>query len=174
MKTTLNHSKIIVLSASLLFSSDTLINRAHSQGTPASALPASKLESATPAADQKEAEGTTNIVQKLADLPILKTNDPFANTFAMLKRAATDNPITSTLSAIGGNSGLQLRGSVVDSNNQRLALVEVGRTGVHVVREGDVLSLSGGGRSANVTIVQIHKQSVEVEFGNFEDSVIIR
>ncbi len=177
MKTTSKRTQALLLGTAVFFGSQAMQPLAQSQGNTTTLkpqpIPASKPPVITAETEQAK-EGTTNIIQKLADLPILKTNDPFANTFAMLKRAATDNPIATTLSNLSGNSGLQLRGSVVDSNNQRLALVEVGRTGVHVVREGDTLSLAGGGRSANVTILQINKQSVEVEFGNFEDSVIIR
>lgn len=162
----------LLLSATLLLGSEILYHQAHSQSSGLQSIPAAT--NAPVGATRTHEKSSTNIVKKLADLPILRTNDPFANTFAMLKRAATDNPITSTLSALSGNNGLQLKGSVVDEEGQRLALVEIGSTGVHVVREGDTLSLSGGGRSANVTIINIRRQSVEVEFGNFEDSVIIR
>ncbi len=173
MITKTKRPQTLLLSAALLMGSNAISQQVHSQASDAYATSTNRVDA--PQEQPKEPEeGTTNIVKKLANLPILKTNDPFANTFEMLKRAATDNPISNTIATLSGNSGLRLKGSVVDGSNQKLALIEVGNTGVHVVREGDTLRLSSGGRSANVTIRHIHRQSVEVEFGKFEDSVIIR
>ena len=136
---------------------------------------ADKAEATPSLATSGNESGTnTDLVDQIADLTTLQTNDPFANTFAMLKRAASDNPVTSTLSALSGSADLQLRGTIRDASDSTLALVEVGQTGVHVVRVGDTLSLSGGGRRANVTILAIHRQSIEVEYGNFEDAITIR
>jgi len=189
MKTTTSPTYTVLLGAAILFGLSNPNHKVHSQSplkantdsSKPTATPAA-LESNTPASaapptvalQENKPTQPSDILSELADVPTLQTNDPFANTFAMLQRATAENPITSTLNARSGSSDLQLRGTVVDANEQALALVEVGRTGVHVVRVGDTLSLSGGGRSANVTILAIHRQSIEVEYGNFEDSIIIR
>ena len=148
----------------------------HPQATEPIQSPPKKANAEAVATNAKEKATTTstNLIDKLADVANLETNDPFANTFAMLKRATEENPVTSTLNAITGSSDLQLKGTARDAANQALALVEVGSTGVHVVRVGDTLSLSNGGRRSNVTILAIHRQSIEVEYGKFEDSITIR
>ena len=180
MKTNKPRLTIFIIGTCLLLGPRSFVTELHSQalkqGQPTLSQPTRLQASATQEPEREpEPENTsTNILNKLADIPTLQTNDPFANTFAMLQRAAADNPITTTLSAMTGSSDLQLKGTVVDSADTSLALVEVGKTGVHVVRVGDTLSLSGGGRSANVTILAIHRQSIEVEYGNFEDRIVIR
>ena len=181
MKTNKPRITIFIIGVSLLLGPPNLVTQLQSQASKqrqATLTQPSRLQATAvaqkPEPDPKPENISTNIINQLADIPTIQTNDPFANTFAMLQRAASDNPITSTLSAMTGSSDLQLKGTVVDSSDTSLALIEVGRTGVHVVRVGDTLSLSGGGRSANVTILAIHRQKIEVEYGNFEDTIIIR
>ena len=177
MKTTTSPTYKLLFGAAILFGLSNLNHTLYSQSPlKANSDPTKPVNAKTAPADTEEARAVSpnDIVNELADVPTLQTNDPFANTFAMLKKATADNPITTTLSSMTGSSDLQLKGTVVDKNDQALALVEVGKTGVHVVRVGDSLSLSGGGRSANVTILAIGRQSIEVEYGNFEDSIIIR
>lgn len=178
MKSTTTHTLTLLIGTALLLGPPSLQPRLHSQQSAdhnseaASVNPNRGAE--TTATATTDSGTSTNLVEKIADLTTLQTNDPFANTFAMLKRAASDNPVTSTLSALSGSADLQLRGTIRDAADGTLALVEVGQTGVHVVRVGDTLSLSGGGRRANVTILAIHRQSIEVEYGNFEDAITIR
>lgn len=152
------------------------IGNLHPQATePIQSAPKkNKTEAVAKDPEPQNTATSTNLVDKIADVANLETNDPFANTFAMLKRATEENPVTTTLNAISGSADLQLKGTARDSANQTLALVEVGNTGVHVVKVGDTLSLSNGGRRSNVTILAIHRQSIEVEYGKFEDSITIR
>ena len=179
MKTTKPRTLSFLLGATVIIGPPSFENEVHSE-SPSQTAPAlvQEVPPETPVPNSPANDESTskpkNLVEELTDVATLQTNDPFANTFAMLKRAAADNPVTSPLSALTGSSDLQLRGTVTDAADTALALIEIGKTGVHVVRVGDTLSLSGGGRRANVTILAIHRQSVEVEYGNFEDSIIIR
>lgn len=121
----------------------------------------------------KETEETVaDIIGK--EIPVKKTNDPFANTTEMLKRVTESNPLTSTLSALTGSLDMQLRGSVIDDDGNALALLEISDGKVHVVRVGDTLSLRTHGKNSSVKIMAIHRQSVELEFGDFDEYVVVR
>jgi len=177
MKTTKPRLIALLIGATILLGPPNFVTELHSQvpkGGQPSLIQPDRLQVIKAAEAAKAQNAPTNIMNKLADIASIQTNDPFANTFAMLQRAAADNPITTTLNAMTGSSDLQLKGTVMDAAETSLALVQVGKTGVHVVKVGDTLSLSGGGRSANVTILAIHRQSIEVEYGNFEERIIIR
>lgn len=118
---------------------------------------------------------TTSAAPELGpELPIKKTNDPFANTLEMLKQVSENNPVTSTLSALTGSLDMRLRGAVIDGDGNSLALLELGNGQVHVVRVGDTVSLKTSGNNSSVKIIAIHRQSVELEFGDFEDFIVIR
>ena len=108
------------------------------------------------------------------ELPIKKTGDPFANTMEMLKRVSENNPVTSTLSALTGSLDMRLRGAVIDGDGNALALLELGNGQVHVVKVGDTVSLKTSGKNSSVKIMAIHRQSVELEFGDFEDFIVVR
>lgn len=109
-----------------------------------------------------------------SDLPIKKTNDPFANTMEMLKRVTENNPVASTISALTGSMDMRLRGAVIDDDGNTLALLEIADGQVHVVKVGDTLSLRTHGKNSSVKIMSIHRQSVELEFGDFEEFVVVR
>lgn len=108
------------------------------------------------------------------NLPIKKTNDPFANTMEMLKKVTQNNPVASTISALTGSMDMRLRGAVIDDEGNSLALLEIADGQVHVVKVGDTLSLKTHGKNSSVKIMSIHRQSVELEFGDFEEFVVVR
>ncbi len=105
---------------------------------------------------------------------IKKTNDPFANTVAMIRKVSENNPLSNTISAITGSMNLRLRGAVIDKEGNSFALLEVDKGAVHVVQVGDSLSLKTHGHNSSVKIMAIHRQSVEVEFGEHESYIIVR
>ena len=112
--------------------------------------------------------------ETIGNLPIKKTNDPFANTVEMLRKVTTDNPVTNTLSALTGSMNMRLRGAVIDDEGNSLALLEIGNGLVHVVKVGDTLSLKTHDKNSSVKIMAIHRQSVELEFGDFDEFVVVR
>ncbi len=109
-----------------------------------------------------------------SDLPIKKTNDPFANTMEMLRKVTHNNPVASTISALTGSMDMRLRGAVIDDDGQSLALLEFAQGQVHVVKVGDTVSLKTHGKNSSVKIMAIHRQSVELEFGDFDEYVVVR
>ena len=108
------------------------------------------------------------------NLPIKKTNDPFANTMEMLRKVTQNNPVASTISALTGSMNMRLRGAVIDDEGHSLALLELAEGQVHVVRVGDTVSLKTHGKNSSVKIMAIHRQSVELEFGDFDEYVVVR
>ena len=92
----------------------------------------------------------------------------------MLRKVTENNPVASTISALTGSMDMRLRGAVIDDEGNSLALLEIADGQVHVVKEGDTLSLRTHGKNSSVKIMAIHRQSVELEFGDFEDFVVVR
>jgi len=132
-------------------------------------------ESSPAAQNTSEVQAEVEVLPEIqSDLPIKKTNDPFANTMEMLKRVTQNNPVASTLSALTGSMNMRLRGAVIDSEGNSLALLEIADGQVHVVKVGDTLSLKTHGKNSSVKIMAIHRQSVELEFGDFEEFVVVR
>lgn len=117
---------------------------------------------------------TETVQEPSPEGPIQKTSDPFANTMEMLRRVTENNPVASTISALTGSMDMRLRGSVIDGDGNALALLELAEGQVHVVKVGDTLSLRTHGKNSSVKIMAIHRQSVELEFGDFEDYVVVR
>ena len=173
MKMQLRKSQTILLSAILLPVSEPL-HPAVPGGVEASMNASTTNRASIPDKDSEGDDPAFDMEDALISLPGLATNDPFANSEAMRQRAIGTESSGPSVSALLDQSGLSVHGAVRDASGKELALIEIGRSGVHGVREGDVLSISSGGRSASITIVSIQRQSVEVEFGSFEDRIIIR
>ncbi len=128
-------------------------------------------ENLKPTSQSETAEAPS---ESIGDLPIKKTNDPFANTMEMLRKVTQNNPVASTISALTGSMDMRLRGAVIDDEGHSLALLELAQGQVHVVRVGDTVSLRTHGKNSSVKIMAIHRQSVELEFGDFDEYVVVR
>lgn len=156
----------------LLFTSPASRLQSQSQSAPTAKRNAASPQgpTTTPPTNQP----SLNVTNILADIAITQTNDPFASSSVMVQKATIGDTATATVTSSTGSANLKLHGVVIGDNGNTLALISLDKSGIHVVREGDQLSLSTGSRAGKVSITAIHRKSVEIEYGTFDNSVTIR
>ena len=69
---------------------------------------------------------------------------------------------------------LRLRGFVTGNGNQPVALLEVGKHQVFLVREGDTISLQNAGKNSVLKVKKITNLSALVEVGTLGQVIVVR
>ncbi|MEM7194804.1 MAG: hypothetical protein AAF402_07640 [Pseudomonadota bacterium] len=102
--------------------------------------------------------------------------DPFALTPYIVEQfsASTSGEAVFTPTLSANVPPLALRGLVQKDANETVALLEIGNTGVYVVREGDTVGFRVGNEEQVMRIRKIDGLSVLVETGNLGKVIVVR
>lgn len=103
------------------------------------------------------------------------TRDPFATTGSMRDRAADASGSPRFVASSGsGLPRLSLRGYAEPRGKAPVALIEVEGQGVYVVRSGDTVGLTVGGKSSILKVVALEASSARVEAGSLGQVIVVR